>query len=108
MGWIVMAIITAIVGSILWSANNLAPYAADPAAAARNVYIGALVFVACLGVTCALLIRRVSRGGREANALNSGKYRKCPHCAEIIRAEAKVCKHCGREAAPAVTEWAAR
>lgn len=24
--------------------------------------------------------------------------RKCPHCAEWIKAEAKVCKHCGRDA----------
>ena len=23
--------------------------------------------------------------------------RRCPHCAEIIRTEAKVCKHCGRD-----------
>jgi len=23
--------------------------------------------------------------------------RRCPHCAEIIRVEAKVCKHCGRD-----------
>ena len=26
--------------------------------------------------------------------------RKCPHCAELIRDEAKVCKHCGRALAP--------
>lgn len=26
--------------------------------------------------------------------------RKCPHCAELIRDEAKVCKHCGRAVAP--------
>lgn len=22
---------------------------------------------------------------------------KCPHCAETVKAEAKVCKHCGRD-----------
>ena len=27
--------------------------------------------------------------------------RKCPQCAESIKAEAKVCKHCGRDVAPA-------
>ncbi len=26
---------------------------------------------------------------------------KCPQCAEWIKAEAKVCKHCGRDVAPA-------
>lgn len=26
---------------------------------------------------------------------------KCPHCAEFIKAEAKVCKHCGRDVAAA-------
>jgi len=25
---------------------------------------------------------------------------KCPHCAEQIKAEAKVCKHCGRDVVP--------
>jgi len=29
----------------------------------------------------------------------SDTQRKCPHCAEFIKAEATVCKHCGREAA---------
>jgi hypothetical protein len=27
--------------------------------------------------------------------------RDCPHCAEPILEKAKVCKHCGREVAPA-------
>jgi hypothetical protein len=29
---------------------------------------------------------------------------KCPHCAEMIKREAKVCKHCGRDVAPAVAQ----
>lgn len=27
--------------------------------------------------------------------------KKCPHCAEFIKADAKVCKHCGRDVVPA-------
>jgi len=33
----------------------------------------------------------------EAEALSSGEMRKCPYCAELVRREARVCKHCGKE-----------
>lgn len=33
----------------------------------------------------------------EAKQLSSG-MKKCVHCAELIKQEAKVCKHCGRDA----------
>lgn len=33
----------------------------------------------------------------EATALASGAARKCPHCAEIIKAEARICRFCGRD-----------
>jgi len=29
-----------------------------------------------------------------------GAKKKCPHCAEWIKADAKVCRHCGRDVAP--------
>ena len=32
--------------------------------------------------------------------LSRGIARKCPHCAEIIRFEARVCRFCGREVMP--------
>lgn len=28
------------------------------------------------------------------------EFRKCPYCAEYIKREAKVCKHCGRDVEP--------
>src|SRR6266496_3711323 len=30
-------------------------------------------------------------------ALSSGNLRKCPHCAEFVKPEATVCRHCGKE-----------
>ena len=37
----------------------------------------------------------------EANRIASGDSKKCPRCAELVKADALVCKHCGNEfAAP--------
>jgi hypothetical protein len=33
----------------------------------------------------------------EEQQIVSGERRRCPHCAELIRWEAIVCKHCGRD-----------
>lgn len=30
----------------------------------------------------------------ESGLVGSGKYRKCPKCAELVRAEASICRHC--------------
>ena len=33
----------------------------------------------------------------EQNVIEAAKFKTCPHCAETILTEAKVCKHCGRD-----------
>jgi hypothetical protein len=32
--------------------------------------------------------------------LKKNPIKKCPYCAEVVKLEAKVCKHCGRDFAP--------
>lgn len=44
-----------------------------------------------------LLAAGRSRKGIEDNALASGAMRKCPHCAELVRAEATLCRYCRSE-----------
>lgn len=55
---------------------------------------GGVIGGALLGPLAFLLffVSGVSRGERN---------KKCPHCAEWIKEEAKVCRHCGRDVVPA-------
>lgn len=56
---------------------------------------GALLFIVAL--PHALMLKR-NLEGLENQAVAEGK-RKCPYCAEMIQAEAKVCRYCGRDVA---------
>jgi hypothetical protein len=56
---------------------------------------GATLFVVAL--PHALLLRRAA--SLEKRAFSDG-LKKCPYCAEMVRKEAIVCKHCGRDFAP--------
>ncbi len=49
-----------------------------------------------LGLLLAALLRPVG-AELERRQLKSGASRKCPRCAELVKTEATVCKHCAAE-----------
>jgi hypothetical protein len=40
------------------------------------------------------LVAKTDAAALELRALGGGDMRKCPHCAELVKAEAAICRYC--------------
>lgn len=79
-----------------------------PAAIARGKgrsFIGWWVYGAALFIIALphALLMKPDRAEIESRALADGDLKKCEHCAELIKADAKVCRYCGRDVGPPPT-----
>ena len=55
-----------------------------------QVFIGSLLFSPLLGLLLTFVLKP-----SEKQLLRTARGKTCPECAEVVRFEARLCKHCG-------------
>jgi predicted RNA-binding Zn-ribbon protein involved in translation (DUF1610 family) len=70
--------------------------ASNKGRSAAGWFFGSLFISPLLGAIIVACLHPLT-GELEQRAVSSGEMRKCPHCAELVKAEAKICRYCQRE-----------
>jgi len=100
MGWVVLWLGFSILAGVV---------AANKGRSAIGFFFLALLLSPLVGLIAALVVAE-NRNEIEKQQLERGDMVKCPFCAELVRSEARICKHCGKELpkselSPAPEQW---
>lgn len=84
--WIVFAVLVGLVASSKGRSGFL-------------FFFLALILSPIIGLIIALVVPK-NNEMVESKAIENGGMRKCPSCAELVKSEAKICKHCQSDLPP--------
>ena len=87
-----------IFGFITWITLSIlcAMYASNKGRSAFGYFLLSTILSPLIGFI-AVLISKEDLGNIERKELSRGNKKKCTFCAEIVKVEAVVCKHCGKD-----------
>lgn len=65
----------------------------------NSFFIGLLLSLLLSPLIGLLIVGVTGKNEKYLNekAIQSGELKKCLYCAELVKKEAKICKHCGKE-----------
>ncbi len=83
------------IGIVIWLvlAIMVGVFASNKGRSGIGFFLLAVILSPLIGIIIAVLVSP-NQQVMDSKALDSGSMKKCPSCAELVKKEASMCKHC--------------